>query len=209
MIRVPGSWCVFNKKREEEKGKWEILGLLKRLFHSIFTKWLSYNALSSSLPVSSIHPAPNVIHSILPLIVSRELEACSTNYGLWRKVGKISHHTLLSIMCRYTDVKFVSGFSGFFLHCVWAPTCVPAEWVPPLQVCDSGKLCAKEKIVSGLYFICLYFIWFIWFLALILFVFIIWFVFILYIGFRNCLLFSISYCSLLCWIIWVPYLLNF
>lgn len=79
------------------------------------------------------------------------------------------------------------------------------EWVPPLhQVCDYGKLCVLEKCMywGENSFWGLFHLSWLWFLVLI------WFVFIWFIWFRNCLLFSISYCSQLCWIIWVPYLWN-
>ena len=78
-----------------------------------------------------------------------------------------------------------------------------AEWAASDHVWFGATLRAEERMVSGPYFICLDFIWFICFLVLI------WFVFIWFTCFRNSCLFSISSESLLCFIIWVPYLLNF
>lgn len=132
---------------------------------------------------------------------------------MWKKVWKFSHHTLLSIMWREDlyRTKVCGGFQAFLcIVCTRACLYLSAEWVPPLHqvlivensVCWK-TLCTKEKIVSGVYFICFDFIWFIWFLGLI------WFAFIWFIWFRNCLLFRISYCFQLCWIIRVPYFWNF
>lgn len=111
-------------------------------------------------------PAPHPIHSVLSLIVLRELVVCNTTVLLclmWKKVWRFSHSTLLSTMWRedlYRGKVCLRGFPSLSLHCVLESllvlvTRVSASPSPSLwlwkSLCAGKNLCTKEKIVSGVF----------------------------------------------------------
>ena len=156
------------------------------------TSFFSRHPLLPSLLPPSHCPSPHSFSSAFDYIerissLPYQLQFCSVWCG--RKWGNFP--TVLSFPSGSRRVRMWS--LSLSVSVLLAPLCAraacvraSAEWAPPDQVWFWGTLCAGENMVSGLYFICLDFIWFIWFLVLI------WFAFIWFTWFRSSLLFSIS-----------------
>lgn len=128
------------------------------MIHSSFTKCLKLPSSHATPLLPSLFPpatAPHPIHSVLPLIISRELVICITNYSFALSDVEESakffppcspFHSVKSRTLRMCSLSLRVSVLLSPLCARAACVRASADWVPPVhQVCDSGELCVLRR----------------------------------------------------------------
>lgn len=148
-----------------------MLGLFKRLIHSGFTECLKL--FSQTTPPPWLIPPSTLPHT--PFIqsafdCSKRLVVCNTNSNFAPSdVQRSAKNDSPCSPFHYVESRTVQMESlSLRVSMLLSPLCARAsaerererECVPRVhQVCDSGELCAEEKMVSGPYLVSLYLIY--------------------------------------------------
>lgn len=152
--------------REEEKGKWEILGLFKRLIHSGFTECFKLFSEATPLPALLV-PLSTLPHT--PFIQSafggsQRLVVCHTNSQfcpVWcgRSAKNFSPCSAFLYMETRTVQLEILSLGVSMLVSIVCACASPESASRSSSLWFWGTLCAKEKMVSGSYLICVYLIY--------------------------------------------------